>query len=305
MKANNEASFVASRVREYVHAHLQEPITASDIARAAGYSQFHASRLFKEATGISPFEYIRRQRLISAAHQLRSGKPKILDIAMDYVFDSHAGFTRAFAKAFGITPKKYAGYPTPMGWRIPVHFRDKHMKTETEESNMKEKAAYVFVQIMERPARKLILFRSKAADEYFAYCEEVGCDENDNTIPWNFLSSIKEALQEPVGLWLPENMRPAGTGIYAHGIEVPADYAGPLPDGFDMIDLEPCKLMVFQGEPYEEEHFRDAVGACMGRIKAFNPEVYGYKYAYELAPKMQLAPMGWRGYIEMHPVKEI
>ena len=306
MKANQEASIVAARVQVYVKAHLQEPITARDIAKAAGYSQFHASRLFKEATGESPFEYIRRQRLISAAYVLRSGSGKVLDVALDYVFNSHAGFTRAFANAFGITPKKYAGLQSPKGWHIPLLYfdRQKSRKNE-EETKMKDKAAYVFVQIMERPARKLLLFRSKKATGYFEYCEEVGCDEQDNTTPWDHLTSIKEALHEPVGLWLPENMRPEGTGIYAHGVEVSADFSGPIPKGFDIIDLAPCKLMVFQGEPYDEENFREAVGACMGRIKAFNPEVYGYQYAYDIAPKMQLAPMGWRGYIEMHPVVEM
>ena len=165
-----------------------------------------------------------------------------------------------------------------------------------------DKTAVVFTQIIERPARKLILKRGVKAEEYFAYCEEVGCGDNDNSAPWDILCGIKEALYEPVGLWLPEDMRPKGTGIYAHGVEVAADYSGVIPDGFDVIDLEPCKLLVFQGEPYDDEHFMDAVGQCMGRIKKFNPEVYGYRYALELAPKMQLAPMGWRGYIEMHPI---
>ena len=43
----------------------------------------------------------------------------------------------------------------------------------------------------------------------------------------------------------------------------------------------------------------------MEQIKKFNPEVYGYAYAPHLAPRMQLAPMGWRGYIEMWPVEEV
>ena len=43
----------------------------------------------------------------------------------------------------------------------------------------------------------------------------------------------------------------------------------------------------------------------MQRIKGFNPQVYGYDYAPELAPRMQLAPEGWRGYIEMLPVKRM
>jgi len=43
----------------------------------------------------------------------------------------------------------------------------------------------------------------------------------------------------------------------------------------------------------------------MERIKEFNPKVYGFQYDDEIAPKFQLAPMGWRGYIEGRPVKEL
>ena len=253
---------------------------------------------------MSPFEYIRRERLIHSAHALRNGNPRVLDVALDYVFDSHEGFTRAFANAFGITPKKYAGYPTPDGWLIPYHYLNRQ-KLQVEEANMKQQAAVIFTQIVERPARKLILRRSKHADNYFAYTEEVGCGKNEMSAPWDVLCGIKEALYEPVGLWLPDKMRPAGTGIYAHGVEVPSEYAGEIPDGFAVIPLVPCKLLVFQGEPYNDEEFGAAVGICMERIDKFNPEVYGYQYADELAPKMQLAPMGWRGYIEMRPIRSI
>ena len=64
-------------------------------------------------------------------------------------------------------------------------------------------------------------------------------------------------------------------------------------------------MLVFQGEPYKEEDWQEAIGSGIEQFKKFNPEVYGYEYADELAPKIQLAPMGWRGYIEMRPVREI
>ena len=314
------SSEAVTQMQTYIKAHLQEPITSSSLAKSVGYSQFHAARLFKEETGLSPFEYIRRERLIQSARALRSckTKPKVLDIALDFVFDSHEGFTRAFSNAFGITPKKYADYPKPDGWLIPCRYLDRHklksnsnLKPEECINMEKEtKTAVIFTQIMERPKRKLILKRAKTATHYFEYCEEFGCSElhggDSNTIaPWDILCDIKEALYEPVGVWLPDNMRPEGTGIYAHGVEVPADFSGEIPDGFNVIELEACKMLVFQGEPYDDEYYQDAVGACMERIEKYNPEVYGYQYADELAPKMQLAPMGWRGYIEMRPVREI
>jgi len=237
---------VAIQMQAYIRTHLQEPMTSSDIAKSIGYSQYHAARLFKEETGLSPFEYIRRERLIRSAHTLRNEKIKVLDIAFDFVFDSHEGFTRAFTNAFGITPKKYANHPNPEGWLIPYRYLDRH-KSISEDIKMETKTAVIFTQIIERPARKLILRRSKKATHYFEYCEEFDCGISGNSQPWDILCGIKEALYEPVGVWLPENMRPEGTGIYAHGVEVASDFSGMIPEDFDVIDLEACKLLVFQG----------------------------------------------------------
>jgi|LFRM01.1.fsa_nt_gb AraC-like DNA-binding protein len=303
-ESKSESKPAIARMKKFIQDHLHEHITAVDVAKAAGYSQYHAARLFKAETGFSPFEYIRRERLTASARALRVGKHKIIDVALDFVFDSHEGFTRAFSNGFGISPKKYATFPTPEGWLIPYNYLDRTNKN-SEETKMKD-TAVIFTQIIERPARKLILRRSKAAGDYFAYATEIGCGKNnDSSDAWDVLTEMKEALYEPVGVWLPENMRPEGTGIYAQGVEVAADYSGTVPEGFDVIDLPPCKMIVFQGEPYDDANFEDAVGICMQRIGSFNPEVYGYQYAPELAPRMQLAPEGWRGYIEMLPVKSI
>ena len=303
---NQGTSAAAMRMKAYIDAHIREAITAKQLSDAAGYSQYHAARVFKQHTGRLPFEYIRERRLVNAALSLRSGKTKIIDVALDFVFDSHEGFTRAFTKAFGIAPKRFASVPEPSGWIIPFQVSSLRNKV-LEETNMAGKTAIIFTQIVERPARKLLIRRSKAAEDYFGYCEEFGCadDVTGNSIPWEVASGIKEALYEPVGLWLPGNMRPDGTGVYAQGVELPADYSGAPPEGFEFIDLAPCKLLIFQGEPFDDSDFEQAIAMLWERIEKFNPEVYGYEYADELAPRMQLAPYGWRGYIEMRPVREM
>ena len=56
----------------------------------------------------------------------------------------------------------------------------------------------VFVQVISRPARKLVLRRGREAKHYFEYCEEVGCGV------WDELGKFEGALQEPMGLWLPQ-----------------------------------------------------------------------------------------------------
>ena len=59
------------------------------------------------------------------------------------------------------------------------------------------------------------------------------------------------------------------------------------------------------GKYSDDEDFQKAVSLCMERIAGVNPEAYGYRYAPELAPRMQPAPQGWRGYIEMLPVESL
>lgn len=295
---------VTEQIKAYIGEHLYEPVTLNDIAKAIGYSKFHTSRIFKENTGLSLFEYIRRERLTASALALRGRSEKVLDVALDFMFDSHEGFTRAFANGFGIIPKKFAAYPAPNGWMIPYYYLNRQ-KTKMEEFDMKQKTAVIFTQIMERPARKLILFRSKNASHYGEYCKEVGCGTPENPAPWDILCGIKDALNEPMGVWLPNSMRLDGTGSYAHAVEVPYDYTGEIPSGFDVINLPPCKYLVFQGEPYDDDKYDEAIGKLWERIADFNPKVYGYEWDNEAAPKFQLAPMGWRGYIEGRAVKKI
>ena len=156
----------------------------------------------------------------------------------------------------------------------------------------------VFVQVVERPSRKLILKRGVKATHYFEYCEEVGCDV------WGVLSSIKEAMYEPAGMWLPKKLVNAGTSQYVQGVEVPQNYAGEIPEGFEIIELEPCKMMVFQGEPYEDENFEEAIDELWQIMKTYNPEIYGFEWADDDGPRFQLEPQGYRGYIEARPVRQ-
>lgn len=64
-------------------------------------------------------------------------------------------------------------------------------------------------------------------------------------------------------------------------------------------------MMIFQGQPYDDEKFMDAIDEVWKQTKNYNPEIYGYEWADEASPKIQLAPMGYRGYIEGRPVREL
>lgn len=299
---NHEQMEAVVRMQKYIEDNIKKSITLYDIAQAAGYSPWHSARIFKKFTGKAPFDYIRSLRLSKAAMILRDNeKINVLDVAFDFVFDSHEGFTRAFSKEFGINPKRYSKKTPPIQLFIPYYVRDYYKFLEKGDDTMDNKLSpnTVFVQVIERPERKLILRRGIKAKDYFEYCNEVGCDV------WGILSSIKEALYEPMGLWLPKNMIEPNTSEYTQGVEVPKDYKGEVPDGYDIIDLEPCKMMIFQGQPFEDEKYDEAIGELWKIIKNYDPTIYGFEWAQNVAPRFQLEPQGYRGYIEGKPVKLI
>ena len=289
------------RMQDCIDVHLKERITLHMLADAAGYSPWHAAKIFKEFTGKTPFDYIRMLRLSRAAVRLREEEVRVIDVAFDFLFDSHEGFTRAFSKHFGITPKNFTQYKPPVKLFIPEDVREKYLDLERGKNMNSEniKPNTIFVQVVNRPARKLILKRGIKAADYFAYCDEVGCEV------WDVLTGIKQAIYEPIGMWLPENLRPEGTSIYAQGVEVPLNYTEPLPEGFEMITLPACMMMIFQGQPYDDNNFQQAIGDLWDSIRNYKPEIYGFRWADEDGPRFQLAPQGYRGYIEGRPVRPL
>ena len=72
------------RMQELIEQRITEPITLRMLADAAGYSPWHAARVFKEQTGKNPFDYIRELRLSRAAERLLSGKERVIDVAFDF-----------------------------------------------------------------------------------------------------------------------------------------------------------------------------------------------------------------------------
>ena len=152
----------------------------------------------------------------------------------------------------------------------------------------------VFVSLVEKDARKVVIKRGRKADEYFSYCGEVGCEI------WGILKSM---ASEPVCLYLPEKYIKPGTSSYVQGVEKSLDYDGPVPEGFDVITLPKTSYLMFQGEPFREEDYCEAIMAVQRAADKYDPAVIGYQWDAE-NPRIQLEPRGERGYIELLPVRK-
>ena len=288
----NEQTRAVQKMQDYILAHLSEEITLADLSRAACFSPWYAHRLFRERTGVSPAEYIRKLRLSEAAKRLKSEKCLITELAMGLGFESIDGFTRAFTREFGMTPSEYRLRPVPISLFIPYGVKFKELM---KENLSMENVRNVFIQAVRKPERKVIIKRGVKADEYWTYCNEVGCDI------WGTLMSMDSLCGEPVCLWLPEKYIAPNTSKYVQGVEVDTDYSGAVPEGFDIITLPACEYLMFQGEPFAEEDYCEAIRAVQQSMDKYDPTVIGYVWDDE-NPRIQLEPRGERGYIELRAV---
>jgi hypothetical protein len=174
---------------------------------------------------------------------------------------------------------------------------DQKRRTGLRERKREIDSRVVFVQVMARPARKLIVKRAVRANDYFTYRAEAGCGV------WDELKAFPGAWGEPLGLWLPPAMRPAGASAYVQGVETSAVHDSRVPEGFDSIALPACWMMVFQGVPCDEGRIGEAIKSVQAAIKKFDPQIYGYEWADDDAPRAHWEPIGRRGYIEARPVR--
>lgn len=89
---------------DHIERHLHEDLTIEAVAAVTGFSISHFHSIFHRVTGCTPAEHIRRRRLSCAAIDLALSRRRVLDIALDYQFQSQEVFTRAFKQYFGVTP---------------------------------------------------------------------------------------------------------------------------------------------------------------------------------------------------------
>jgi len=95
------------RSLDAIEQNLTRPVALHALAHRAGFSLWHFHRIFVEHTGESLGSYLRKRRLTAAAEELVRSKRSILDVALDYQFESHESFTRAFKTAFESTPREF------------------------------------------------------------------------------------------------------------------------------------------------------------------------------------------------------
>ena len=233
----------------YIDTQIKEKLSVEKLAARAGFSPYHFCRVFQWGVGYSIMEYVRNRRLAYAASELASGR-RIVDIAVDYGFETHSGFSKAFRRYFGCSPEKYrthASFDVP---KLPV--LKKTIQYETGGVVMEPK-------MVRKPAIKLagyaIKTRTKDGEnvkEIPKFWEECNTDGRHERLHGeSFLKSHAD-----YGACFPENPE-NGEFEYVIGVEVKD--GSDVPAAYHVCTLPEALYAVFSTPPADEAHYVSAI----------------------------------------------
>jgi len=97
------------QVIDYIHQNLAENISLEVLSEQAEISQYHFARLFKEATGFTPYKFVIKCRIERAKDLILHSQSNIAEIALKVGFNSQSNFTQNFKRFTGFTPKQFKG----------------------------------------------------------------------------------------------------------------------------------------------------------------------------------------------------
>ena len=112
---------------DYMEQNLKADIQLKELSAMAGYSESYYGDLFRKATGMPVRQYLVRRRLAHAVYEISSGR-KMLDAALEYGFETYAGFYRAFCREYGCSPSTYLKkHPPVRPYRIDLKREERVM----------------------------------------------------------------------------------------------------------------------------------------------------------------------------------
>lgn len=92
---------------DFILAHLSENLSLERLAQQVGFSPYHFVRLFREATGKSPHQFVQQQRIERAKQLLRETDTPLAHIALESGFANQSHLTHVFKRYLNLTPRVY------------------------------------------------------------------------------------------------------------------------------------------------------------------------------------------------------
>jgi len=167
------------RSLELIENRISEKLTVEYIASGVYFSKYHYQRLFREIVGNSVMEYVTKRKLTLAGRALLETDAAILDIALEYGYDSREGFTRSFKAYMGVTPTEYRKYGL----------------ASISQKTVKERSVMIYSKTTDEILRELNGFIAKAKET--AVCARKN-DVPEYTTFWCTIADATDACADKV-----------------------------------------------------------------------------------------------------------
>lgn len=273
----------------WIDRHIGDGDTLTDMAREIGYSPTYCSTQFHRVTGLTLRQYAMQRRLCRAAIAIRETDARLIDIALDCGYATHEALTTAFRRAYGCTPAEYrrTGRLIP----LPVPFAPEkqggmHMLTEPN-----IRAEYI-------PAHRYLgVFRASVqAGEHIWPGHD--CDLVTHTV-----ESMGHLSDVVVGAHTAGWRIDGEERRYFYGLGVPEDYAGPVPAGFEVVDVPGGYYQVVSHPPFD---YAQDNAEVMRRVEALAfgapCAVQGFRWKHSGMSYQRHYPEG-HGYMVLRPIE--
>jgi AraC-like DNA-binding protein len=94
------------QIDRFIRRHLADELRVADLAKLACLSEAHFSERFRVQTGLSPWQYVRRQRLHAARQLIQQSRLPLTDIAIQTGFANQSALSHAFRRSYGLSPRQ-------------------------------------------------------------------------------------------------------------------------------------------------------------------------------------------------------
>ena len=284
---------LVDEIDECIKKKNDEALTLRHLAEKIGYSEFYISKKFKEISGMHIRDYLRYRRLAFALRELRDTRRGILDVAVDAGFSSHAAFSRAFKRAYGLTPDAYRKNPVPVVLRTLIRPLDCYL-LGIGGTGMAAAPGEVKTYFVTIPAHKFLHIRNYESIGYWDFWQKQDAiPGQDCDTVCGLLAAVPGKLDDLgsgdissgsgqiMGFLNAPEGRICSWGIplaECYGVRLPADYDGPVPEQMLLTDVPEGDYIVFEHGPFD---FATQNGAVEEKIEkamaAFDYAASGYR----------------------------
>ena len=95
------------RIKELIHAKIEDDLSLEEMAQSVGLSTAHFARMFRKSTGETPHQFVLRQKIERAKPMLLAPDTRVLDVAVAFGFKTQQHFAQVFRAVCGVSPTRY------------------------------------------------------------------------------------------------------------------------------------------------------------------------------------------------------